>query len=229
MTSKRVNAIRSELDIEKIYSIQEAVTLLKKHATVKFVESMDISVQTGVDPRKFTVRGVSVLPHGVGRSVRIAVFASGEHAVAAKEAGAHAVGMEDLVASMEKGDVDYGVVIATPEAMPLVGKLGKILGTKGLMPNPKTGTVTTDVKRAVQNALNGQVTFRLDKSGIVHCTVGRISFDDKNLIDNISHLLQDLRKSKPSAAKGTYIKQVVLSTTMGPGIKIDINTIDSGE
>ena len=229
MTSKRVKLIREGLDLQKEYSVYDAINLLKQHANTKFVESFDVSVQTGVDPRKFTVRGVSVLPHGVGRAVRVAVFASGELANQAKEAGAHTVGMDDLLAAMEKGDLDYNVVIATPEAMPLVGKLGKVLGPKGLMPNPKTGTVTVDVANAVKNALNGQVTFRLDKAGIVHGSIGRINFEGKALVDNWSKLLSDLRKAKPSAAKGQYIKKLVLSTTTGPGFVVDINSIQTEE
>ena len=229
MTSKRVNAIRKEIDKEKIYTIHEAIGLLKTHANAKFVESIDVAIQTGIDPRKYTVRGVSVLPHGVGRPVRVAVFATGALAQVAKDAGAHAVGMEDLAQSMENGALDFGVVIATPEAMPLVGKLGKVLGPKGLMPNPKTNTVTTDIKQAVVNALNGQVTFRLDKAGIVHCSFGRVNFAEKHLIDNLARLVHDIRRAKPSAAKGAYIKQIALSTTMGAGVIIDINSIESGE
>lgn len=229
MTSKRVRLIQEGLDLQKEYSVQEAIALLKQKATAKFVESFDVAIQTGIDPRKYSVRGMSVLPHGVGRSVKVAVFASGEQAVRAREAGAHAVGMDDLLSSMEKGELDYGVVIATPEAMPLVGKLGKVLGPKGLMPNPKTGTVTDDVVAAVKNALNGQVAFRLDKAGIVHGSIGRVSFEAKSLIDNLAKLLSDLRKAKPSAAKGQYIKKLVLSTTMGPGFTVDVNSIQSEE
>lgn len=229
MTSKRVKLIQESIDVQKEYSVQEALVMLKSHANTKFAESVDVSIQTGVDPRKFSVRGVSVLPHGVGRPVRVAVFASGDLAEQAKKAGAHVVGMDDLLSSMEKGELDYGVVISTPEAMPLVGKLGKVLGPKGLMPNPKTGTVTTDVAQAVKNALNGQMPFRLDKAGIVHGSVGRINFEPKNIVDNIAKLLGDLRKAKPSAAKGQYIKKLVVSTTMGPGLIVDINSIQSEE
>lgn len=229
MTSKRMKQIETSVDVQKVYSVKDALNMLKEHSTVKFIESLDVAIQTGVDPRKFSVRGVSVLPHGIGRSVRVAVFAAGDMAVEAKEAGAHVVGMDDLMLSMEKGDLDYGVVIATPEAMSIVGKLGKVLGPKGLMPNPKTGTVTADVKTAVKNALNGQVAFRLDKAGIVHGSVGRINFETTNLIDNLAKLLIDVRKAKPSAAKGQYIKKLVLSTTMGPGFAVDISTIHTEE
>lgn len=225
MTSKRVKLMQGSIDVEKEYSVKDALALLKQHSTTKFVESMDVAIQTGVDPRKFSVRGVSVLPNGVGRPVRVAVFASGKHADQAKEAGAHVVGMDDLLASMEKGELDYGVVISTPEAMPLVGKLGKVLGPKGLMPNPKTGTVTADVATAVKNALNGQVAFRLDKAGIIHGSIGRVSFESDAILHNLVRLLADIRKAKPSAAKGQYIKKLVLSTTMGPGLAVDINSI----
>lgn len=227
--SKRIQKIRSELEKAKVYAVRDALALLKEHATAKFVESVDVAVQTGVDPRKFSVRGVSVLPHGVGRSVRVAVFASGALAEKAKAAGAHAVGMEDLLASIEQGALDYQVIIATPEAMPMLSKIAKLLGPKGLMPNPKTGTVTSDVEKAVKNALNGQVSFRLDKSGIVHGSIGRISFDPNALVENLATFLADIRRLKPSAAKGQYIKQVVLSTTMGPGLMIDVNSIQSEE
>lgn len=229
MTSKRVEQIRKSLDVVSEFSVQDAFSELKKHATAKFVESVDVAIQTGVDPRKFSVRGASVLPNGTGRSARVAVFASGKQADQAKEAGAHVVGMEDLVASMEKGDLSYDVVIATPEAMPLLGKIAKILGPKGLMPNPKTGTVSADVAAAVKNALNGQVSFRLDKAGIVHASIGRVNFPLQSLIENLSTILADIRRVKPSAAKGQYIKQVVVSTTMGPGLKVDLNSINSLE
>lgn len=227
--SKRVQSIRSGLEVKKVYPVREAVALLKERATAKFVESLDVAIQTGVDPRKFSVRGVSVLPHGVGRSVRVAVFASGAAAEKASASGAHAVGMEDLVSSMEQGNLDYQVVIATPEAMPMLSKIAKLLGPKGIMPNPKTGTVTHDVETAVKNALNGQVSFRLDKSGIVHGSIGRINFDVHALVENLATFLSDVRRLKPSAAKGQYIKQVVLSTTMGPGLMIDVNSIQSEE
>lgn len=229
MTSKRMKLIQAKVDVEKEYSVKDALSMLKEHSTAKFIESLDVSIQTGVDPRKFSVRGVSVLPHGIGKAVRVAVFAAGEHAVQAKEAGAHVVGMDDLMLSMEKGDLNYGVVIATPEAMSIVGKLGKVLGPKGLMPNPKTGTVTTDVKTAVKNALNGQMAFRLDKAGIVHGSIGRINFEANHLIENLAKLLSDVRKAKPSAAKGQYIRKLVLSTTMGPGFTVDINSIHTEE
>lgn len=227
--SKRVRENLSRVNLTKVYEVGEAIAALKSCAHVKFVESMDVAIQTGVDPRKFSVRGASVLPNGVGRSVKIAVFASGAQAEKAQAAGAHLVGMEDLVESMEKNGIDCDVVIATPSAMPLLSKLGKVLGPKGLMPNPKTGTVTDDVEKAVKNALTGQVSFRLDKSGIVHASIGRVTFEAEALVENLSTLISDLKRAKPSAAKGQYIKKVVLSTTMGPGLVIDINSIQSKE
>jgi len=181
----------------------------------------------GVDARKSDqqVRGSTVLPKGTGKTVKVAVFAQGAQADAAKTAGADAVGFEDLAEAMQKGDIDYGVVIATPDAMPIVGKLGKVLGPRGLMPNPKVGTVTTDVKQAVENAKGGQVRYRTDKNGIIHCAIGKVSCDVDSLLENLNSLLGDLKKAKPSAAKGVYLKKISLSTTMGPGVQIDQATL----
>lgn len=208
------------------YSFIEAIEILKRGASLtRFVETVEVAISTGVDPRKFSVRGMTVLPHGSGRACRIAVFASGLQAEQAKEAGAHAVGMEDLMASMEAGDLNYQVVIAVPEAMGLVGKLGKVLGPKGLMPNPKLGTVTQDVRAAIANALKGQASFRLDKAGIVHAPIGRVDFSAQALLENVIQLVEDLKKVKPSAAKGVYLKQMFVSSTMGVGVRVDMSSL----
>ncbi len=221
--SKRVRAFREMLEPGKLYPVNEALQLLKDCSSVKFDESVEVAVNLGVDPRKSdqAVRSSTVLPKGTGKKIRVAVFAQGEQADAAREAGADAVGLEDLVEEMMAGQIDYGVVIATPDAMPVVSKLGKVLGPRGLMPNPKVGTVTKDVKQAVENAKAGQVRYRTDKNGIIHCVIGKVSFDVEALIENLKVLLSDLNKAKPSAAKGIYMKKISVSTTMGPGIAVD--------
>lgn len=222
-SSKRVRSCREKLEPGKQYPLIEALQLLKECSSVKFDESVDVAVNLGVDPRKSdqAVRGSSVLPKGTGKTVRVAVFAQGEQADAAKKAGADAVGLDDLVEEMKGGQIDYGVVIATPDTMPVVSKLGKILGPRGLMPNPKVGTVTKDVGQAVENAKAGQVRYRTDKNGIIHCAIGKVSFEVDALIENLNALLRDLNKAKPSAAKGIYMKKISVSTTMGPGIVVD--------
>jgi len=221
--SKRIHAFQDKVEKGKYYSVQDAVNLLKEVSSVKFDESVEVAVNLGVDARKSDqhVRGSTVLPKGTGKTVRVAVFAEGENAKIAKAAGADTVGFEDLAEAMQKGDINYGVVIATPDAMPIVGKLGKALGPRGLMPNPKVGTVTKDVEQAVKNAKGGQVRYRTDKNGIIHCVIGKVSFDSDSLIENLHTLLTDLVKIKPSSAKGTYLEKLSLSTTMGPGLLID--------
>jgi large subunit ribosomal protein L1 len=221
--SKRIHAFQDKVEKGKYYSVQDAVNLLKDVSSVKFDESVEVAVNLGVDARKSDqhVRGSTVLPKGTGKTVRVAVFAEGENAKIAKAAGADTVGFEDLAEAMQKGDINYGVVIATPDAMPIVGKLGKALGPRGLMPNPKVGTVTKDVEQAVKNAKGGQVRYRTDKNGIIHCVIGKVSFDSDSLIENLHTLLMDLVKIKPSSAKGAYLKKLSLSTTMGPGLLID--------
>ena len=221
--SKRIHAFQDKVEKGKYYSVQDAVNLLKEVSSVKFDESVEVAVNLGVDARKSDqhVRGSTVLPKGTGKTVRVAVFAEGENAKIAKAAGADMVGFEDLAEAMQKGDINYGVVIATPDAMPIVGKLGKALGPRGLMPNPKVGTVTKDVEQAVKNAKGGQVRYRTDKNGIIHCVIGKVSFDSDSLIENLHTLLTDLVKIKPSSAKGAYLKKLSLSTTMGPGLLID--------
>ena len=225
--SKRMKSIQENVEKSKVYAAAEAIELLKGLASAKFVESFDLAVILGIDPRKSdqNVRSASVLPHGTGREMRVAVFAQGENAEKAKAAGADAVGFEDLADEIKEkaanGKIDYDVIIATPDAMRVVGLLGRVLGPRGLMPNPKVGTVTTDVEKAVNNAKAGQVTYRADKGGIVHCTVGKVNFDAQSLKENIDCVLADLRNVKPSTAKGVYIKTVILSTTMGPGLVVD--------
>jgi len=221
--SKRAKAIKEKLQPGKIYAIDEAFAVLKELSTVKFVESVDVSVNLGVDPRKSdqAVRGATVLPHGTGKSVRVAVFAQGANAEAAKEAGADIVGMDDLAAQVKAGELNFDVVIASPDAMRVVGQLGQILGPRGLMPNPKVGTVTPDVATAVKNAKAGQVRYRTDKKGIIHCTIGKISFEGSALKENLEALLADLKKAKPSTSKGVYLKKITVSSTMGPGLQVD--------
>lgn len=221
--SKRAKKIREAVDAEKTYDVEEAFALLKDLSTVKFDESVDVAVNLGIDPRKSdqVVRGSSVLPNGTGKTVRVAVFAQGEQAEAAKAAGADIVGFEDLAESVKGGMMDFDVVIAAPDAMRVVGALGTILGPRGLMPNPKVGTVTPKVAEAVNNAKGGQVRYRADKAGIVHCTVGKSNFEPTALKQNLEHLLGDLVKAKPSSAKGVYMKKVTVSTTMGPGLLVD--------
>ncbi|CRL66091.1 50S ribosomal protein L1 [Proteus vulgaris] len=221
--TKRMRNIREKVEVTKQYEITEAVALLKELATAKFVESVDVAVNLGIDARKSdqNVRGATVLPHGTGRSVRVAVFAQGANAEAAKEAGAELVGMDDLAAKVKAGEMDFDVVIASPDAMRVVGQLGQILGPRGLMPNPKVGTVTPNVAEAVKNAKAGQVRYRNDKNGIIHTTIGKVDFNEEQLKENLEALLIALKKAKPSAAKGVYIKKVSLSTTMGAGVAID--------
>lgn len=228
--SKRMRAIAEKIDAEKAYDIDEAVTLLNELAGTKFKESFDISVNLGVDPRKSdqVVRGATTLPHGTGKTVRVAVFAQGENAEKAIAAGADIVGFDDLAEKVKAGEMDFDVVIATPDAMRIVGQLGKVLGPRGLMPNPKTGTVTPDVETAVQNAKAGQVQFRTDKSGIIHGSVGQVGFDPLQVRENVEALVADLKKAKPASAKGIYLKKVTLSTTMGPGVSIDQASLQAG-
>ena len=225
--SKRVNAIRDKVEQGEPYSVHDAVNLLKEVSSVKFDESVEVAINLGVDARKSDqqVRGSTVLPKGTGKKIKVAVFAEGENANAAKAAGADTVGFEDLAEAMQKGDVNYGVVIATPDAMPIVGKLGKALGPRGLMPNPKDGTVTKDIEQAVRNAKSGQVRYKTDKNAIIHCVIGKVSFDSDSLIENLHTLLADLIKVKPNSAKGTYLKKLSLSTTMGPGLLVDQSSL----
>ena len=221
--SKRVKAVREKVEGGKAYPIDEALSLLKQTSAVKFRESVDVSVNLGVDPRKSdqVVRSATLLPNGTGKTVRVAVFTQGVNADAASEAGADAVGMEDLAESVKAGNLDFDVVIASPDAMRVVGQLGQILGPRGLMPNPKVGTVTPDVSTAVKNAKAGQVRYRTDKAGIIHCSIGKLDFEVSALQENLQALLADLNKIKPAAAKGVYMKKVTVSTTMGPGIMVD--------
>ena len=226
--SKRARAIEEKIDRSRAYPIEEAVDLLSEISNVKFKESFDVSVNLGVDPRKSdqVVRGATTLPHGVGKTVRVAVFTQGDNVEKAKAAGADLVGLEDLAERVKGGKLDFDVVIATPDAMRIVGQLGKILGPRGLMPNPKTGTVTPDVETAVTNAKAGQVQFRTDKAGIIHGSVGRVGFASKQIKENVEALVVDLKKAKPASAKGIYLRKITLSTTMGPGVSIDQTSLD---
>jgi large subunit ribosomal protein L1 len=226
--SKRAKAIAEKLDAGKFYPIEDALSLLKDMPTAKFVESIDVSVNLGVDPRKSdqVVRGATVLPNGTGKTVRVAVFTQGANADAAKEAGADIVGMDELADEVKKGNMDFDVVIASPDAMRVVGQLGQILGPRGLMPNPKVGTVTPDVATAVKNAKAGQVRYRTDKAGIIHCSIGKVDFEVNALQENLNALLADLQKAKPSSAKGVYMKKVTVSTTMGPGVSVDVASLN---
>ena len=225
--SKRLQAIRAKLTPGKFYPVEEALNLLKELSSVKFREAVDVAVNLGVDPRKSdqVVRSATVLPHGTGKTVRVAVFAQGANAEAAKAAGADVVGFEDLADSVKAGNLDFDVVIASPDAMRVVGQLGKILGPRGLMPNPKVGTVTADVAGAIRNAKSGQVRYRTDKAGIIHCTIGKVDFAPHQLQENLQALLHDLQKIKPSTSKGIYIRRVTVSTTMGPGLAVDQATL----
>ena len=225
--SKKQHQIREKVKTNYFYNAVEAIELIKTFASKNFVEAIDISVNLGVDPRKSdqVVRTSTNLPKGTGKVVRVAVFAQGDNAVKAKNAGADIVGFEDLAEKIKVGELDFDVVIATPDAMRLVGQLGQILGPRGLMPNPKVGTVTMNVEAAVSDAKSGQVRYRTDKNGIIHCSVGKINFSADDLVENISALLADLRKAKPVSSKGIYLKKVTLSSTMGPGIAIDIASI----
>jgi len=225
--SKRQKLIQEKVDRERLYPVGEALELLKECASAKFTESVEVSVNLGVDPRKSdqVVRGATVLPNGTGKTVRVAVFAQGAAADAAREAGADVVGMDDLAEQVKAGNMDFDVVVAAPDAMRVVGQLGRILGPRGLMPNPKVGTVTPDVAGAVNNAKGGQVRYRTDKAGIIHCPIGSAEFDANSLEENLSALLADLNKAKPSSAKGIYIQKVSVSTTMGPGLNVDKATL----
>lgn len=221
--TKRQRAINEKVDSTKQYSIEEAVALLKDLSNVKFAETVDVSVNLGIDPRKSdqSVRGATTLPHGNGKSVRVAVFTQGANAEAAKAAGAEFVGMDELAAEIKAGKMDFDVVIASPDAMRVVGQLGQVLGPRGLMPNPKTGTVTPDVVTAVKNAKAGQIRYRAEKGGIIHGGLGKISFDTIAIKENLEALIGDLKKAKPATSKGIYIKRISLSSTMGPGLVID--------
>lgn len=226
--SKRMKAVSAKVDAEKKYSAVEAFDILREVSSVKFVEAVDVSVSLGVDPRKSdqVVRGASVLPNGTGKTVRVAVFAKGPTADAAKDAGADVVGMEDLADEVKKGNMDFDVVVASPDAMRIVGQLGQILGPKGLMPNPKVGTVTMDVAKAVTDAKAGQVRYRVDKAGIIHTTLGKVNFTTDALRENLEQLLVDLKKAKPAVSKGVYLKKVSVSSTMGPGISVDFSDLN---
>ena len=225
--SKKQKKIIEVIKPNYLYSASEAINILKQFASTKFRESLDISVNLGVDPRKSdqVVRSSTNLPKGTGKVVRVAVFAQGDNANKAKEAGADIVGFEDLAEKIKGGSMDFDVVIATPDAMRIVGQLGQVLGPRGLMPNPKVGTVTTNVDAAVKDAKSGQVRYRTDKNGIIHCTVGKVDFLVEDIIENIVALINDLKKAKPATSKGQYLKKISLSTTMGPGIAIDISSI----
>ncbi|WP_323018696.1 50S ribosomal protein L1 [Castellaniella sp.] len=225
--SKRAAAIAAKIDRTKLYSVTEALALVKETATAKFDESIDVAVQLGIDPKKSDqlVRGSVVLPAGTGKSVRVAVFAQGEKAEAAKAAGADIVGMDDLAASIKEGNIDFDIVIASPDTMRVVGALGQVLGPRGLMPNPKVGTVTPDVATAVKNAKAGQVQYRTDKAGIIHATIGRASFDVEKLQSNLGALIEALNKARPAAAKGIYLRKVAVSSTMGGGARVEVASL----
>lgn len=221
--TKKQKLIREKVELGKVYGVDEALDLLRELAGARFTESVDVAVNLGIDARKSdqAVRGSTVLPGGTGKDVRVAVFTQGPNAEAAKEAGADVVGMDDLAEAMKGGDMNYDVVIASPDAMRVVGALGPVLGPRGLMPNPKTGTVTPDVATAVKNAKSGQARYRTDKAGIIHCAIGSIKFDNAALTGNLTALMKDLRKAKPAQSKGVYFKKITLSTTMGPGLAVD--------
>ncbi len=225
--SKRAKTFEQKVTLGKQYAVDEALRLIKDCATAKFNESVDVSINLGIDTRKSdqTVRGASVLPHGTGKSVRVAVFAQGANADAATAAGADIVGFEDLATAIKGGKLDFDVLIASPDAMRLVGQLGQVLGPRGLMPNPKVGTVTTDVAGAVKNAKAGQVRYRADKAGIVHCSIGKASFEVSAIRENLLALLVEVQKSKPSTAKGIYLKKITVSSTMGPGLVLDQSSL----
>ena len=226
--TKRTRAFREKVSRDTALPVDEALNTVKEMSTAKFLESVDVSVNLGVDPRKSdqVVRGSTVLPHGTGKTVRVAVFAQGENAEKAKAAGADTVGFEDLAEAMKGGDLNYDTVIATPDAMRVVGQLGRVLGPRGLMPNPKVGTVAQDVEAAVKNAKAGQVRYRTDKAGIIHCPIGNSKFEVQALRDNLNALLADLNKAKPASAKGVYLKRLTVSSTMGPGVRVDQSSLD---
>lgn len=223
--TKRTKSISEKVEPGKQYSLSEAIALLKECSQVKFPESVDVAVKLGLNVKKSdqTIRGAVVLPHGTGRDVRVAVFAQGPNAEAAEKAGADKVGFEDLAEEIKAGNMDFDVLIATPDAMPLVGKLGQILGPRGLMPNPKVGTVSTDPATAVKNAKAGQARYKTDRAGIIHCSIGKIGFDEAAIVENLQALLVALKKAKPAQAKGVYLQRVFLSTTMGPGLMVDFS------
>jgi large subunit ribosomal protein L1 len=225
--SKRMRRLRERLDPTRTYPVDEALRLVKEMASAKFDESIDVAINLGVDARKSdqNVRGTAVMPRGTGKKVRVAVFAEGAAAEAAKNAGADIVGFQDLADRIRQGQIDFDLAIATPEAMKIVGALGQILGPRGLMPNPKVGTVTPNVAKAVENAKAGQVQYRTDKAGIVHCSIGKSSFEPDALKENLMSLIAALNRSRPAAAKGTYLKRVTLSTTMGPGVPLDVGSV----
>ena len=221
--TKRAKRVAEKLERGKAYTADDAFTLVKELASAKFTEMVDVAVNLGIDPRKSdqVVRGSTVLPHGTGKSVRVAVFAQGDNAKKAEAAGADIVGFDDLAATIKGGEINFDVAIATPDAMRVVGQLGPVLGPRGLMPNPKVGTVTTDVEAAVKNAKAGQVRYRADKAGIIHCPIGTVKFETEKLAENLQALLADLNKAKPASAKGTYMKKITVSSTMGPGVAVD--------
>ena len=227
--TKRQKAIAEKVEAGKLYAAADAAQILSEVSAVKFAESVDVAINLGVDPKKSdqVVRGSSVLPNGTGKEVRVAVFAQGDNAEKAKEAGADVVGFEDLAESVKAGNLDFDVVIASPDAMRVVGALGTVLGPRGLMPNPKVGTVTPDVAGAVKNAKSGQVRFRTDKNGIIHASVGKVGFEPNQIAENVAALLAELKKLKPASAKGVYVKKVTLSTTMGPGLQVDVASLDA--
>ncbi|MEK7989378.1 MAG: 50S ribosomal protein L1 [Thiotrichaceae bacterium] len=225
--TKRMKEIREKLDSTKFYPIEDALALLKSLPKAKFAESVDVSVNLGVDPRKSdqVVRGSTVLPNGTGKTVRVAVFTQGENVEKAKAAGADIVGLEDLAEQVKAGNMEFDVVIASPDCMRVVGQLGQILGPRGLMPNPKVGTVSPNVEEAVRNAKGGQVRYRTDKAGIIHCTIGKVNFEGQALLENLQVLLAALNKAKPSSAKGVYMQKITISSTMGPGVAVDKSTL----
>ncbi len=225
--SKRIREIREAIEPGQHYPVTEAVDLLNKLSRVRFTESIDVAVNLGVDPRKSdqNVRGASVLPHGTGKTVRVAVFAQGDKAEEARQAGADVVGLDDLAEQVQQGEINFDVVVAAPDAMRVVGKLGTILGPRGLMPNPKVGTVTNDIAEAVENAKGGQVRYRTDKGGVIHCTIGQVGFGSEAIKENLETLINDLKKAKPSTAKGQYLKKITLSSTMGPGLFVDQSSL----
>lgn len=225
--TKRMKAAQSKVEAQKFYAVADALALVKETASAKFDESVDVAIQLGIDPRKSdqAVRGAAVLPEGTGKTVRVAVFAQGAKADEAKVAGADVVGFDDLAASVKAGQLDFDVVIASPDAMRVVGQLGKILGPRGLMPNPKVGTVTPNVAEAVKNAKAGQVQFRADKAGIIHASIGRASFEAARLETNLKALIDALVKAKPSSSKGQYLRKVSVSSTMGVGVRVDVSTV----
>ena len=227
--TKRQKLINEKVDFDQLYSAADAFTVLKDLPSAKFVESVDVSINLGVDARKSdqAVRGSTVLPNGTGKTVRVAVFTQGDNVEAAKAAGADIVGMEDLAEEVKKGNMDFDVVIASPDAMRVVGQLGQVLGPRGLMPNPKVGTVSADVATAVKNAKGGQVRYRTDKAGIIHCRIGNLDFESGALLENLTALVSDLVKAKPSSAKGIYLKKISISTTMGAGLSVDTASVES--